>query len=180
MVPGASEGIDWTLSCFVFFLVTWGFLEYFKFEKEGGVFGRTKSHPAVEAWEATGRQGKCCRAHCRRHHRPRALRIVCVQGTTGRTSARTASPEQEPGEVSLGLGVTRSERGPHGTCLRAANIIGAVDSARREALVREVPLAEELAESATKERQCERNLWSKERDECAIRATAAGSWPEVE
>ena len=102
-----------------------------------------------------------------------------MQGTTGRTSARTAPPEQEPGDVSLDLGVTRSEREPHGTCQRAGNIIGPVDSARRRALVREVRPAEEPAESAAEKSQCERSHRSKERDECAIRATAAGGWLEV-
>ena len=42
-----------------------------------------------------------------------------------------------------------------GAWWRAGNIIGPVDSARRGALVREVPPAEEPAESATKKRQCE-------------------------
>ena len=52
--------------------------------------------------------------------------------------------------------------------------------ANREALVREVPPAEEPANGAAKKQQCERSHLSKERDECAIRATAAGGWPEVE
>ena len=46
MVPGASEGIDERLSSFVLFLIIWGFLEYFKFEKESRAT-RTKSHRAV-------------------------------------------------------------------------------------------------------------------------------------
>ena len=46
MVSGASEGVDRRLSCFVFFLVIWDVLEYFKFEKESRA-PRTKSHPAV-------------------------------------------------------------------------------------------------------------------------------------
>ena len=103
-----------------------------------------------------------------------------VKGTTDRTSARTEPPEQEPGEVSLDLGVTRSERGPHGTCQRAGNIIGPVDSTRREALVREVPPVESPAESVAKKCQCERTYWLKERGECAISATAARGWSEVE
>ena len=70
--------------------------------------------------------------------------------------------------------------------------MGPVDSARRGALVREVPPAKEPAESAAKKRhllvrevppakeptesaakkrQCERSPRPKERDECAIRAS---------
>ena len=52
------------------------------------------------------------------------------------------------------------------------SIIGSVDSARRGALVREVPPAEQPAESAAKKRQCERSHRSKECDECATRAPA--------
>ena len=63
-------------------------------------------------------------------------------------SARTVPPEQQPGGISLDLGVTRSERELHGTCQRAGNIIGPVDSARRGALIREVPRAEEPVEGA--------------------------------
>ena len=63
---------------------------------------------------------------------------------------------------------------------RVGNIIGPFDSSKRGALVREVPPAEEPAESAAKKRQCERSHRSKERDECAIRATVAGGWPGVE
>ena len=48
-------------------------------------------------------------------------------------SARTAAPEQEPGQVTLDLGVTRSERKQ-----RAGNIIGPVDNAKRGGLVRKV------------------------------------------
>ena len=83
-------------------------------------------------------------------------------------------------KVCLDLGVPRREQGPHGTCRRAGNIIGPVDSARRGALVREVPPAEEPAESAAKKGQCEMSHRSKERDEYAIRAIAVGGWPEVE
>ena len=60
------------------------------------------------------------------------------------------------------------------------NIVGPVDSARRGALVREVLSAEEPAESAAKKYECKRSHRSKERNECAIRATATGGWPEVE
>ena len=56
----------------------------------------------------------------------------------------------------------------------------APDSVRRGALVRQVPPAEEPTESAVKKRQCERSHRSKERGECAIRATAAEGWPEAE
>ena len=59
-------------------------------------------------------------------------------------------------------------------------MIGPVDSVRREALVREALHAEEPAESAAKKCQCERIHRSKEGDECAIRATTVGGWPEVE
>ena len=52
------------------------------------------------------------------------------------------------------------------------NIIGSADSARRGELVRSVPPAEEPAESAAKNRQCDRSHRSKERDECATRASA--------
>ena len=69
---------------------------------------------------------------------------------------------------------------PHSTCPIAGNIIYPFDSARREALVRDVPPAEAPAESAAKKRQCERSHRSKEREDCAIRATATGGWPEEE
>ena len=52
------------------------------------------------------------------------------------------------------------------------NIIGSVDSIRSGALVREVPPAGESTESVAKKRQCERSHRSKERDECATRASA--------
>ena len=57
------------------------------------------------------------------------------------------------------------------TCQRARNTIGPVDSARKGVLVRQVPSTEETDESAAKKRQRERSHLSKERDECAIRAT---------
>ena len=82
--------------------------------------------------------------------------------------------------MNLDLGVARSEREPHGTRQRAASIIAPVDSARRGALVRQVPPAEELTKSATKKRQCKMSHPLKERDECAIRATATDAWSEVE
>ena len=62
-----------------------------------------------------------------------------------------ATREKAGGEASLVIGVTRSEREPHGTCEKAGNIIGSVDSARRGELVRQVQPAEELAESAAKD-----------------------------
>ena len=52
------------------------------------------------------------------------------------------------------------------------NIIDSVDGARRGALARKVPPAEQPAESAAKKRQCESSHRSKERDECATRASA--------
>ena len=55
--------------------------------------------------------------------------------------------------------------------VKSRNIIDSVDCARG-ALVRQVPPVEELAESATKKRQCDRSHRSKERDECATRAPA--------
>ena len=64
--------------------------------------------------------------------------------------------------------------------LESRNIIGPIDSARKGALVRQVPPAEKPTESAAKKRQCERSHWSKERGECAIRVTTAEGWPEVE
>ena len=59
-------------------------------------------------------------------------------------------------------------------------MIGPVDNARRGALVRQISLAEEPTESAAKKRQCETSHRSKERDECAIRATAAEGRPEMD
>ena len=52
------------------------------------------------------------------------------------------------------------------------NIIGSVDSAGRGALVRPKPPAKEPAESAAKKHKCDRSHRSKERDECATRASA--------
>ena len=43
-------------------------------------------------------------------------------------------------------------------------------------LVRQVPLAEEPAESAAKKRQCYRRHRSKERDECATRTSVTRGW----
>ena len=64
---------------FCVFLVIWGVLKYFKFEKESRAFGRTKSHPAVGAWKATiGQESVVEELYCRGHHRQRALRIAPV------------------------------------------------------------------------------------------------------
>ena len=60
MVSGANEGIDRRLVVFCDFLGNLGLSETLKFEKESRAFGRTKSHPAVGAREATGRSGKRC------------------------------------------------------------------------------------------------------------------------
>ena len=54
--------------------------------------------------------------------------------------------------MSLDLRVIRREREPQDTCQRG-NIIGPVDSAKRGALVRHVPPAEEPTESAANKRQ---------------------------
>ena len=67
-------------------------------------------------------------------------------------------------------------RGPSGgnptiTCQRAG-ISSARSTAPGEALVREVPPAEKLAESAAKEFQCVRSHWSKTNEESTTRATA--------
>ena len=68
---------------------------------------------------------------------------------------------------------TRSEREPHDSLPEEnRNIIGPVDSVRREALVHEVPAAEEPAGSATKKRRCERSHRPKERNECATTESA--------
>ena len=67
-----------------------------------------------------------------------------------------------------------SDGNPTISCQRAG-----VPSARsivsEGALVREVPPAEELAESVAKERQCLRYHRSKEREESATSATSEGS-----
>ena len=160
----------------MFFLVIWSFLEYFKFEKERRAT-RTKIHPAV----GSGRGYRSAERYCRRYHRPRAPRIapVCKEPPAAQAQGLR---DQSKGrrKVYLGVEITRSERQLH-NCLpeESRNIIGPVDSARRRALVREVPSAEKPADSAAKKRQCERSHRSKERDECAIRATVAGGWPEV-
>ena len=52
------------------------------------------------------------------------------------------------------------------------NTIGSVDSARKRALVCEVPPGEEPTERAAKKRQCKKRHRSKERDECATKASA--------
>ena len=57
------------------------------------------------------------------------------------------------------------------------NIIGPVDSARRKALIRQVPAAEEPAESASNKDQCDRSHRSKERDEFATRTSVTAGWP---
>ena len=75
------------------------------------------------------------------------------------------------GEASLEFGGEPDGYSKNGLS-ESRNIAGLVDSTKRRALVREVPPAEEPAESATKKRQCERSHRSKERDECATRASA--------
>ena len=81
-------------------------------------------------------------------------------------------PKQQPREASLGVEVTQSEQEPHNHLPESKDIIGLVDNAKRSALVREVPPAEEPAEITAKERQCVRNRRLKEREESATRATA--------
>ena len=97
-----------------------------------------------------------------RNHRPHELEDLVTRKRTRRG---------EPG-------VTRSEWEPHGTCQRAGNIIGSVDCARG-ALVRQVPPAEEPAESVAKKRQCDKSHRSKERDECATRTSVTEGWPGI-
>ena len=98
-----------------------------------------------------------------------------MKGTNGPRSARTAPPEQQPREVSLDVEMTQIERELHDHLPEESrDIIVPVDSARRRALVREVPPAEEPAESAAKEHQCVRYHRSKEREESATRTTAEG------
>ena len=75
------------------------------------------------------------------------------------------------GEASLTFGGEPDEYSKN-HLLESRNIIGSVDSARRGALVPPVPPAEEPAESAAKKCQCDRSHRSKERDECATRASA--------
>ena len=146
-------------------------------------FGGTKSHPAVgaQARQPVG-QDSAVERYCRRHHRPRALRIAPVRKEPPAVLARGLRDQRKNrNKVCLDVEVTRSTREPHDYLPEESrNIIGPVDSARREALVREVPPAEEPAESAPNKRRCERSHRSEERDECAIKATDAGSWPDVE
>ena len=93
------------------FLVIWGFMEYrFKFEKEGRASRRTKSHPA----EGSGRdnrsdQESAVKRHCRRHHRPRALRIapVCKEPPAAQARGlRDKSKSQE--RLGLEIGVNQT------------------------------------------------------------------------
>ena len=63
--------------------------------------------------------------------------------------------------------VPASEQGTSSTRSRAL---------QRRAPIRQVPPAEEPAEGATKKHQCDRSHRSKERDECASRASATGGW----
>ena len=119
---------------FCVFLVVWDFLKYFKFEKESTAFERTKSHPAVRSLGGN-RSIKTAFLKSTLPETPpveSAEESASVYGATGRTNARTAPPEQEPGEVSFDLGVTRSKREPHDTRQRAGKIIDPVDSVRRE------------------------------------------------
>ena len=142
------------------FLGNLGLLEYyFHFEEraelserdEESACGRRLGRLPVgkEPWTppAESAAKKC---QCVRNHRPHKRKNCVTRAKAG-------------GEVSLYFGITRSEREPHGTCQRAGNIIGAVDTARRGALVRQVSPAEEPTESAAKKRQCERSHWSKDR-----------------
>ena len=68
--------------------------------------------------------------------------------------------------------IIQIELKPHDHLPESRDIIGLVNSARRGALVREVPPAEEPAESAAKKCQCVRYHRSKGREEYATRATA--------
>ena len=73
---------------------------------------------------------------------------VCKEPPAARAQGLRHQRKSRRGQP--GFGVTRSEQEPSGTCQRAENIIGTVESARRGALVRQVSLAEKPAESAVR------------------------------
>ena len=89
---------------------------------------------------------------------------ICDDHTYTYKREDNATRAKAGGEASLDFWVIRNEPESRGICQRAGSIIGSVDSARRGALVRQVPPAEEPAESAAKKRQYERSHWAKERD----------------
>ena len=84
----------------------------------------------------------------------------------------TARPGQEPKE-DLSGSRRRTRRVLQYHLPDSRDVIGPVDSAKRGELLRDVPPAEGPAESAAKKRQCERSNRPKERDEFAVKATAA-------
>ena len=93
-----------------------------------------------------------------------------AQGSCDQNKTRRVEP-------GIGVQYWNPERTGHCTYLpESRNIPGSVYSARG-ALVRQVPLAEEPAESAAKKRQCDRRHLSKEHDECATRTSVTGGWP---
>ena len=117
--------------------------------------------------------------HCWRHHRSRALRIAPLRKEPPAAQARGLR-DQSKNRRKVCLEFGGEPRVLQDHLPESRVIIDPVDCARRRALVRKVPSAEDPAESAAKKRQCERSHQPKERDECAIRATAAGGWPEME
>ena len=89
------------------------------------------------------------------------------------TKARTRR-----GEPGNGIQYCNPKWTGHCTHLpESRKIPGSVYITRREVLVRQVPPAEEPAESAAKKRQCYRRHRSKERNECATRTSVTGGWP---
>ena len=134
-----------------------------------------KSHLAVGAWAwpPVGKEPEKPLAES-------ALRIAPVWKEPPAARARGPRDQDKTRRRTWIWGTeTRSEREPNGTCQRAGNITGSVDSTRRRALVRQVPLVEEPAESSAKKRQCDRRHRSKEQDDCASRTSATGGWPGV-
>ena len=95
----------------------------------------------------------------------------CVRNHRSHKREDCATGAKAGGEASLDLGVTLNEREPHGTCQRAGNITGPVDSAKRGALVREYHRPRNRPRALRRSASV-KGATGRTSDECAIRASA--------
>ena len=111
--------------------------------------------------------------HCRIHHRRRVLRRAPVYKASPAEGARGQRQYQSniQGRLAWMWRRPRLNGDPTIICQRPGTSSDR-STAPEGALVREVPSAEDPAESATKERQCTMYHRSKEREESATRASA--------
>ena len=121
-------------------------MEIFKFEKESGAFRETNSHyrsarSVVERTAGdTTTESAMKKRQCVKNHRLHKREDFATRAKAG-------------GEASLDLRVTRSEREPHGTCQKPVNIIGSLDSARKESASTSSTTSRERCEEAPVKRE---------------------------